>query len=102
MGKTNMSDLIGGGEDFEHITIQAEEETILDKELTITDIKIGMGSPEYGEYAIVTTKNADVPVFRTSSEVLVKQLKEGLKALQKGDTLVGTIKRPEGKRYYTF
>jgi hypothetical protein len=58
-----------------------------------------------GEYAIVICKKGKEDFyFTTSSEVLIKQLKEVINpAIEKnGEPVEVTLRKPKGKRYYTF
>jgi len=98
----DISELIGSA-DFELPNIQSSEEILIDKKIVIKSIRFA-DSGQYGEYCIIDT---DKGVFRSTSEVLNKQLKEGEKFLTEhpSETLEGTIKKVIGgssRPYYTF
>jgi hypothetical protein len=46
--------------------------------------------------------HTDLGVYRTSSDVIMKQLEKMKPDLEKGDTLRVSFEKPIGKKYYTF
>lgn len=78
-------------------------EELAGQDITIEAVRIGE-TEQFGEYAIVTVK--DKGLYRTTSEVLLKQLKEAMAFLEnnKNAVLNGTIEEKKtGKyTYYTF
>jgi hypothetical protein len=92
----DMSEIISSNADFK-LPLLSE---LLNQELEITDVRTG--ETDMGKYAVVSIKGKGD--HRITSPIVVKQLEQAKDHLEKnkGDTVKGTLKQPEGKRYYTF
>lgn len=84
-----VSDILNRGNDFS-LPLVSELEG---KEITIENIRFGAG--KYGEYAVITLDNGKE--YRTSSMVLLEQLKELQKYIN-DYKITGTVKKV--KKYY--
>jgi len=69
---------------------------LVNTEIKIKSIRFSEG--KYGEYAVVTLENGEQ--YRTSSTVLLDQLKKFKEYTDQGMVIVATIRKQ--KRYYTF
>ncbi|MHC1630748.1 MAG: hypothetical protein ACXQT4_00360 [Methanotrichaceae archaeon] len=69
---------------------------LVNTEIKIKDIRFAEG--QYGEYAVVTLENGEQ--YRTSSTVLLDQLKKFKQYTDQGMIIVATVRKQ--KRYYTF
>ena len=80
-----------------------EIDELKDKTFIITRAIINKSQFHDGDYAIVVAKDGKKEFyFTTSSSVLIKQLKDIIIPALEKEPVEVTLRKPKGKRYYTF
>jgi len=80
-----------------------EIDDLKDETFEITKAIVNKSQFHNGDYAIVVAKQGKKEFyFTTSSEVLVRQLKDIIIPALEKEPVEVTLRKPKGKRYYTF
>jgi hypothetical protein len=98
MSRKTEGDIVEFGDIFESMPKGSKNlgDEMKGKTFIITNVEYGVG--KYGEFAVVTV---DDVLYRTSSQVLLGQLK-AVEAHIKQNGVRVTLRQPEGKKYLTF
>ena len=101
MSRKAENDVVEFGDIYDDMPESKKMADLVGETFVITDASFGVG--QYGEYALVTLSGEEVP-YRTSSKVLVKQLKATIDHIKQNGVRVtlGKQKTKAGREIMTF